>query len=140
MHWNKNLIEFNKKLFNTLKSFFMFKTLWGEQDYFMILSKGSLAQYFKTKKTYKRACDFFIFKKLWGEQDYFMILSKGSLAQYFKTKKSSSELVIFSYLKHCGESRIRTCEVLTADLQSALVGRLSISPFTHFGCKYKNTF
>jgi hypothetical protein len=28
----------------------------------------------------------------------------------------------------CGESRIRTCEVFTADLQSALVGRLSISP------------
>ena len=28
----------------------------------------------------------------------------------------------------CGESRIRTCEVHTADLQSALVGRLSISP------------
>ena len=28
----------------------------------------------------------------------------------------------------CGESRIRTCEVYTADLQSALVGRLSISP------------
>jgi hypothetical protein len=28
----------------------------------------------------------------------------------------------------CGESRIRTCEVCTADLQSALVGRLSISP------------
>jgi hypothetical protein len=27
-----------------------------------------------------------------------------------------------------GESRIRTCEVYTADLQSALVGRLSISP------------
>ena len=29
----------------------------------------------------------------------------------------------------CGESRIRTCEVHTADLQSALVGRLSISPY-----------
>jgi hypothetical protein len=27
-----------------------------------------------------------------------------------------------------GESRIRTCEVYTADLQSALVGSLSISP------------
>jgi hypothetical protein len=26
-----------------------------------------------------------------------------ALAQYFKTKKSSSELVIFSYLKHCGD-------------------------------------
>jgi hypothetical protein len=54
---------------------------------------------------------------------------QGALAQYFKTKKPSSELVVFSFLKHCGESRIRTCEVLTADLQSALVGRLSISPF-----------
>ena len=30
--------------------------------------------------------------------------------------------------RFCGESRIRTCEVFTADLQSALVGRLSISP------------
>jgi hypothetical protein len=28
-----------------------------------------------------------------------------------------------------GESRIRTCEVFTTDLQSALVGRLSISPY-----------
>ena len=53
---------------------------------------------------------------------------QGALAQYFKTKKTSSELVVFSYLKQCGESRIRTCEVLTVDLQSALVGRLSISP------------
>jgi hypothetical protein len=32
----------------------------------------------------------------------------------------------------CGESRIRTCEVHTADLQSALVGRLSISPINYF--------
>jgi hypothetical protein len=27
-----------------------------------------------------------------------------ALAQYFKTKKSSSELVIFSYLKHFGRA------------------------------------
>jgi hypothetical protein len=27
---------------------------------------------------------------------------QGSLAHYFKTKKPSSELVVFSYLKHCG--------------------------------------
>ncbi len=48
----------------------------------------------------------------------------------------------------CGESRIRTCEVHTADLQSALVGRLSISPPIYLtsidvlisGCKYKNCF
>jgi hypothetical protein len=46
-----------------------------------------------------------------------------------------------------GESRIRTCEVYTADLQSALVGRLSISPklvLMRFvllsGCKYRNVF
>jgi hypothetical protein len=31
---------------------------------------------------------------------------QGLLTQYFKTKKPSSELVVFSYLKHCGESRI----------------------------------
>jgi hypothetical protein len=31
---------------------------------------------------------------------------QGYLTQYFKTKKPSSELVVFSYLKHCGESRI----------------------------------
>ena len=36
----------------------------------------------------------------------------------------------YNYLRRfSGESRIRTCEVYTADLQSALVGRLSISPF-----------
>ena len=46
-----------------------------------------------------------------------------------------------------GESRIRTCEVHTADLQSALVGRLSISPISALmrfvvlsGCKYINVF
>ena len=47
-----------------------------------------------------------------------------------------------------GESRIRTCEVHTADLQSALVGRLSISPLSFVllrfvvlsGCKYSNVF
>ncbi len=38
-------------------------------------------------------------------------------------KTLQSKLKSFS-----GESRIRTCEVYTADLQSALVGRLSISP------------
>jgi hypothetical protein len=31
---------------------------------------------------------------------------KGALAQYFKTKKPSSELVVSSNLKYCGESRI----------------------------------
>jgi hypothetical protein len=45
-----------------------------------------------------------------------------SLKIFYKKKR-------FNYLKRfCGESRIRTCEVYTADLQSALVGRLSISP------------
>jgi hypothetical protein len=37
---------------------------------------------------------------------------QGSLAQYFKTKKSSSELAIFSYSKHCGESRILLRNIL----------------------------
>ncbi len=46
----------------------------------------------------------------------------------FKTDLLESELSDKSFFKVCGESRIRTCEVLTADLQSALVGRLSISP------------
>ena len=52
----------------------------------------------------------------------------GELTQDSKKKKPSSELVVFFCFESCGESRIRTCEVLTADLQSALVGRLSISP------------
>jgi hypothetical protein len=47
----------------------MFKTLWGEQDYFMILSKFPLLNILK-QKTIKRACGFFLFKTLWGEQDF----------------------------------------------------------------------
>jgi hypothetical protein len=46
----------------------------------------------------------------------------------FETHFLESELSENAYSKISGESRIRTCEVLTADLQSALVGRLSISP------------
>ena len=49
---------------------------------------------------------------------------KLKLFERIKSKKKR-----FNFLKRfCGESRIRTCEVFTADLQSALVGRLSISP------------
>ena len=51
----------------------------------------------------------------------------------FLNKKSQVKLGFFSYLCNFGgESRIRTCEVFTADLQSALVGRLSISPVPSF--------
>jgi hypothetical protein len=74
LHWNKNLIEFNKKLFNTLKSFLLIKNC----------GRAGLLNY--------------------PEQ--------GALAQYFKTKKTSSELVVFSYLKHCGESRILLRNIL----------------------------
>jgi hypothetical protein len=37
---------------------------------------------------------------------------QSALAQYFKTKKPSSELVVSSYLKHCGESRILLRNIL----------------------------
>jgi hypothetical protein len=51
-----------------------------------------------------------------------------TLIKAFETQFHKSKLNEIPYSKSCGESRIRTCEVLTADLQSALVGRLSISP------------
>jgi hypothetical protein len=61
--------------------------------------------------------------------------------------KSLIKLPFSLLLPFCGESRIRTCEVHTADLQSALVGRLSISPISALmrfvvlsGCKYINVF
>ena len=61
-----------------------------------------------------------------------------------QTKKPSKSYDLPGFDSFCffirGESRIRTCEVFTADLQSALVGRLSISPVRLRGCKYKNTF
>jgi hypothetical protein len=37
---------------------------------------------------------------------------QGDLAQYFKTKKPSSELVVFSNLKYCWESRILLRNIL----------------------------
>jgi hypothetical protein len=40
-----------------------------------------------------------VYKTLRGEQDYFMILSKVPLLNILKQKKTSSELVVFSYLK-----------------------------------------
>ena len=44
-----------------------------------------------------------------------------------------------SFIPYRGESRIRTYEVLTADLQSALVGRLSISPDHFYFQSFKRT-
>ena len=61
--------------------------------------------------------------------------------------KRLKKLPFYFFYPLSGESRIRTCEVHTADLQSALVGRLSISPklvLMRFvvlsGCKYINVF
>jgi hypothetical protein len=64
------------------------------------------------------------------------VILKRENYKILKQKSHQVKLVAFSYLKSCGESRIRTCEGLPADLQSALVGRLSISPAN--GGKYRN--
>jgi len=48
----------------------------------------------------------FLFFKNCGRAGLLHDPEQGALAQYFKTKKPSSELVVSSYLKHCGESRI----------------------------------
>jgi hypothetical protein len=47
-----------------------------------------------------------------GRAGLFHDPEQGYLAQYFKTKKPSSELMVFSYLKHCGESRILLGNIL----------------------------
>ena len=52
------------------------------------------------------------------------------LSQYFFYHSTLEIILLFSML--CGERRIRTFEACAADLQSALVGHLSISPFILF--------
>ena len=71
-----------------------------------------------------------------SESELFWITVLKTMILYRRSDDTQPFLMSFSrkrafrksLKKVCGESRIRTCEVLTADLQSALVGRLSISP------------